>query len=58
MDKVSLVVVTSAAEGKLQSRAIFAKAPLRIVLFKHFLIPFWYWATCHVCSYDLNVMKY
>lgn len=58
MVKLSFVVVTSAAKGKLQSRGIFAKAPLRTVLLKHFLIPCWYWATCHVCDYDLNIMTY
>lgn len=58
MDKFSLVVATSAAKGKLLSKSIFAKAPLRTVLLKCFPIPFWYWATCHVCGYDFNIMKY
>lgn len=50
MDKLSLVVATSAAKGNLQSKSTFAKAPLRTVLLKCFLIPFWYWATYHVCG--------
>ena len=57
MDKLSLVVM-SAAKGKLQSRGLFAKALLRTVLLKRFLISFWYWATCHVCGYDFNIMNY
>lgn len=57
MDKLSLVVVTS-AKGKLQSKSTFAKAPLRTVLFKCFLIPFWYCATYRVCGYDFRIMKY
>lgn len=58
MDKLSLIAVTSAPKGKLQSRGIFSKALLRTVLSKYFLIPFWYWALCRVCGYDFNIMKY
>lgn len=58
MDKLSLVVVTSAAKGKLQSRGIFAKAPLGTVLLKCFPVLHWYWTACHVCDYDFNIMTH
>jgi len=54
MDKLSSAVMTSAAKGKLQSRGIFSKEPLRTVL----LIPCWYWAMCRVCGCEFNIMKY
>lgn len=58
MDKLSLVVATSAAKGKLQSKSTFTEAPLRTVLLKCFMISFWYWATYRVYGYDFNIMKY